>query len=76
METDRILREEHKLIPDKDYGQMAWVHDELQIEHQEGLNDIIAESSDRAIKNVARMLDFRGELATDSKHGSNWKACH
>lgn len=76
METDRMLQEEHKLVPDKDYGQMAWVHDELQFEHQEGLDDIIAATSKEAMHRVAVTLNFRGELTTESKHGYNWRDCH
>jgi uncharacterized protein YqgQ len=76
LETDRILRTEHKLVPDKDYGQLGWIHDELQFEHQDGLEEVIRESSDKAIRHVGEMLDFKGVLATDSKHGRNWKECH
>lgn len=76
METDRILQYEEKLVPDKDYGQMAWVHDELQFEHQEGLDEIIAAASKEAMRRVAVSLDFRGELTTESKHGYNWRDCH
>lgn len=75
VETDLILQEQG-LKPDVDYGQMAWVHDELQFEHQDGLQAIIAEASKEAMRRVGQMLDFRGELTTDSKHGTNWKTCH
>lgn len=59
-----------------DFGQMGWIHDELQFEHREGLNDIIAEASQAAMLQTARALDFRGELGTDTKHGLNWMDCH
>lgn len=77
LETDRLLREHYDFTPDVDYGQMAWVHDECQYEHREEAHgQIIQAASLQAIQNVARSLDFRGELATDGKTGRNWFDCH
>ncbi|UIY29168.1 DNA polymerase [Neorhizobium galegae] len=77
METDRILREHYDITPDVDYGQMAWVHDELQFEHrEEAYGQYIQEASQKAIENVAISLDFKGKLATDGRTGRNWKDCH
>lgn len=76
IEIDRILREEHKLVPDVDYGQMAFVHDELQFEHQEGLEVVISETSVEAMRRVGETLNFKGILTTESKHGFNWMECH
>ena len=59
-----------------DYGQMAWVHDEVQYEHRPGLEELVGELSRAAMKNVARSLGFRGELDTDTKSGRNWMDCH
>ena len=59
-----------------DYGQMGWVHDEVQYEHRAGLEDLFATTSRRAMQKVAVDLNFRGELDTDTKSGGNWMDCH
>lgn len=77
LETDRILVEECGLVPDVDFGQMAWVHDECQYEHrEEDYGKVIQEASLKSVQNVAASLDFRGQLATDGRTGRNWKDCH
>lgn len=76
LEVDAILQQDHHLKPDWDYGQMGWIHDELQFEHQDGLQEVIAAASSEGMRRVAEKLNFRGELATESKHGSNWMECH
>ncbi|MCC5780551.1 hypothetical protein H7H48_15930 [Nitratireductor sp. B36] len=77
LETDRLLREHYALVRDVDYGQMAWVHDELQFEHREEAHGaIIQEASKQAMQNVAASIGFRGALDTDGKTGRNWKDCH
>lgn len=75
LEMDKILRT-RGLERYIDYALMAWVHDEGQYEHRPGLEEIIAEVSREAMQATARYYDFRGDLATDSKSGSNWKDCH
>lgn len=70
------LLEDQGMVWGKDFGQMAWVHDELQIEHRIGLEAEIAEASTKAMQLTAASLDFRGELASETKHGSNWMDCH
>lgn len=75
METDAYLKEQG-LKPDKDYGQMAWVHDELQFEHRPGLEDVIKEASLEGMRRTQEYYDFKGELTTDSKSGANWCECH
>lgn len=72
----REVLSERGLHEDIDYGYMAWVHDEAQVEHREGLSEEISSASAEAMCRVAAYYDFRGELATDSKSGSNWKDCH
>ncbi|MER9178950.1 DNA polymerase [Mesorhizobium sp. M0767] len=76
IETKRVLLEDYGLVEDVDYGQMGWVHDELQFEHREGLHDIIKEAAEQAMRNVAVSLDFKGILTTEAKLGYNWKDCH
>lgn len=62
----------HQEIP---FTQMAWVHDECQIEHP-GEGVAVANCSRAAMKDAQRILDFRGELDADSKTGRNWMECH
>lgn len=77
METDDLIRKDYGLIPDVHYGQVAWVHDEDQYEHAEEQHHVmIAEASQRAIRNVGQRLNFRGLLDTEAKLGRNWQECH
>lgn len=77
LETDNLLTRHYGLAHDEDFGQMAWVHDELQFEHREEAHgQIIQEASKRAIRNVAASLEFRGELDTDGRTGRNWAETH
>lgn len=73
--VDYLLRQEG-LLPDVDYGQMAWVHDEVGVEHRPGLEEIIAAASREAMKMTAKYYSFRGELDVDTKHGHNWMDTH
>lgn len=72
---DDLLRKEG-LVPDVDYGQMGWIHDELQFEHRPGLEQLMADTSREAMKLTGESLGFKGLLDTDSKHGKNWMQCH
>lgn len=77
LETDRVLKEEERWVEDKDFGQMAWVHDELQFEHmEEAQGAVIQAASKKAVQNVAQSLGFLGALDTDGRTGRNWKDCH
>ncbi|TPJ33661.1 DNA polymerase [Mesorhizobium sp. B2-8-3] len=77
LETDRVLKEEERWVEDKDFGQMAWVHDELQFEHmEEAQGAVIQAASKKAVQNVAQSLGFLGALDTDGRTGHNWKDCH
>ena len=77
IELDRLLQERYAMTEDVDYGQMAFIHDELQFEHRlEEQGATIIEASQKAIENVATSLDFRGKLATEGKTGRNWFDCH
>jgi DNA polymerase-1 len=75
LEVDNCLHEEG-LKTDIDFGQMGWIHDELQFEHRPGLEGVIAAASSEGMARTAKYYDFRGELATDSKSGSHWMDCH
>lgn len=75
LETHRLLREQG-YRDDVDFGQMAWVHDECQYEHRDGLGETIARASQDAMRSTAEFYGFRGTLDADSKHGKNWMECH
>jgi DNA polymerase-1 len=77
LELDLLLQGHYALTRDVDYGQMAWVHDELQFEHREEAHgQIIIEASSRAMRTVSEKLSFNGLLDTDGRTGRNWKDCH
>lgn len=60
----------------RDYNQVLWVHDELQIEHLPGMGPHIASLSNEAAKEAGEMLGLRGSFRTESKTGKNWAATH
>jgi hypothetical protein len=76
IETAKVLENRYGLKEDVDWGQMAWVHDENQYEHKQGLHETIAKASEEAMQIVGDKLNFRGKLGTDSKNGRNWQECH
>ena len=75
LEADAALQR-RGLVEDVDYGQMAWVHDELQFEHREGLHETIKEAAEEAMVITAERLGFHGSLTTEAKVGHNWRDCH
>lgn len=59
------------------WAQMAWVHDELQIEYaEEWMGEVIGQASKDAIREAGEMLGFRAVLKADFKLGRNWAECH
>lgn len=60
----------------RDYNQVLWVHDELQIEHRKGLGPEIARIANEAAKEAGRQLGLRGEFRTEAKTGHNWAETH
>lgn len=59
-----------------DYRQVAWVHDELQIEHRPGLGAVIGEIAKDAIREAGEILQMHGPLRGEAKTGRNWKETH
>lgn len=59
-----------------DYNQIAWCHDEIQIEHREELSDVVGPTAERAIKIAGQRLKLKLDLRTDFKVGHNWAECH
>lgn len=74
--TFRRMMIERGYLPRRDWNQVAWVHDELQIEHKPGLGPIVKEVSLAASKEAGRILGLRGEFRTDTKTGQNWAETH
>lgn len=71
------LLEERGLIKGVHWNQMAWVHDELQIEYlEEWMGEVIGQISKQAIAEVGRELGFRADLKADFKLGITWAECH
>ena len=61
----------------RDWNQLAWVHDELQIEYlHEEMGEVIGQISKQAIAEVGKELGFRADLKADYKLGHNWAECH
>lgn len=74
-ETDLVLHTNFN--EDVDYGQVAWVHDELQIEHREkSMGNEIGEISEAAIIQAGENLAYRGKLSSDFKTGRCWAETH
>lgn len=64
------------LIHGRDYRQVAWVHDELQIEHRPGLGAVIGEIAKDAIREAGEVLRMHGPLRGEAKTGRNWAETH
>jgi len=63
-------------LPGTDYNQMAWVHDELQIECRPGLGRLIGEASVECIKETGVKLGLRCALDGEFKIGTSWATTH
>lgn len=59
-----------------DYNQVAWVHDETQIECRLGLGEIIGRTSVEAIEAAGEHFNFRCALSGEYKVGKNWAMTH
>lgn len=64
------------LVHGKDFTQAAWVHDELQILHRPGLEEVIGRIAVDAIAEVGRDVNFRCPITGEAKHGTNWAETH
>jgi hypothetical protein len=56
--------------------QVAWVHDELQIEHSPGLGPLIAATSQQAMKAAEKAYAYKCPLATSASTGRTWADTH
>lgn len=60
----------------KPITQVAWVHDELQFDHEPGLGPMIGDISRQAIREAGEVLGFRAVLRSDFKTGRTWADTH
>jgi DNA polymerase I-like protein with 3'-5' exonuclease and polymerase domains len=76
----RWLVELHQML--KDAGlldsvrQVAWIHDEVQLEVDEDLAEIIGKLAVDAIKKAGLFFAIRVPLDGEYKIGNNWAECH
>lgn len=64
------------LTEDKDQGQMAWVHDEVQIAVRSGVEEVVGNTAVRSIREVADVFGFRCALNGEFKTGRTWAETH
>lgn len=64
------------LLPGRDFIQVSWSHDEIQVDHRPGLGPQIAEIAKAALKEAGVMLNLRGEYRGEAKTGADWAQCH
>ena len=64
------------LVDGKDFTQMATCHDEAQYESPIEHQPILARCSYSAMKAAQHIVEFRGELDVDVKHGTSWMDTH
>ena len=75
VEFHRLMKE-RGYIEDKDYQQVAFIHDEIQVLVREGLEDIIGKIAVEAITNSGTLLNLRVPLTGEYTFGSNWAETH
>ena len=61
---------------DKDYQQVAFIHDEIQVLVREGLEDEVGKIAVEAITNSGTLLNLRVPLTGEYTFGSNWAETH
>lgn len=85
VDTDKCLVHEKGLTPGEepgdtrpgtDFNQLAWVHDELQIECRPGLEQTIGEAAVECIKRTGVKLGLRCALDGEFKIGDSWATTH
>jgi len=71
IEAHKLLRHNHI-----DYKQVAFVHDEIQLEVKAEEAELAAELMVLAAKNAGEALDFRIPVDAEAKIGNNWYETH
>ena len=59
-----------------DYAQVAHVHDEMQFEAREGIEETVGQIVVEAMQKAGRDFNFRLPIDGEFKTGNNWKDCH
>lgn len=67
---------ERGYVHGKDYQQLAWVHDEIQILVKKGKGDEFGEISQEAMRRTGQYYDFKVQLDTEYSVGRNWAETH
>jgi DNA polymerase I-like protein with 3'-5' exonuclease and polymerase domains len=76
------IREFHRLCSEagyvhgRDYYQMLWVHDELQVSVKEELAETIGQLCVKAIESAGEIHKLNIPITGEFKIGQNWKDCH
>lgn len=65
-----------KLTYGKDFAQVAHIHDEMQLEVREGLEDYVGKEALIAIQNTQKDFNFRIPLSGEYKIGKTWADTH
>lgn len=60
----------------KDFAIVAWVHDEIQVEVKEGLEQVFGDITLEAAKLAGAEMDFVPPLEAEFKVGNNWAETH
>jgi DNA polymerase I-like protein with 3'-5' exonuclease and polymerase domains len=60
----------------KDYGIVAHIHDELQIEAKAGIEELVGKTAVQSIRQAGADFKFRCPLDGEFKIGSNWAETH
>jgi DNA polymerase I-like protein with 3'-5' exonuclease and polymerase domains len=58
------------------YGQVAWVHDELQLEVRQEFAERLGELAVQAARNVTEVFDMRCPMDAEYHIGNNWADSH
>lgn len=73
---DDALQQQHGLIPGKDYEFVANVHDEWQIEVNDGLEDTVGNAAVEAIRRAGESFGFLCPLDGEWRAGNSWAETH
>ena len=65
-----------KLTYGKDFAQVAHIHDEMQLQVKEGLEDYVGKEALAAIEKTQQDFDFRIPLTGEYKIGKTWADTH
>ena len=75
VEYHRLCLEQGHVLG-RDYFQLAWVHDELQLMIPKGTSNVFGPLSKLAAQNVREQVGFRCDLTASYATGRSWAECH